>query len=305
MLAHVWLAHLAEERGDAAAARRLRSVLRQRWPLCDEAGPVDALPDGYSDWRRQPAPGLGGGPWQREARFYAWAGRNARLRSVLRSLLRRGRAGPEAVAALIYAELARGRSQAARHLVRMHGASLGREGTRAGALLPLSYPVRFVDEVREAAHAAGVPAELLAAVVRHESGFDPQARSSVGARGLTQLMPRTARAMAKRYMPDMPDAKKRWREPAINLQLGAHVLARLLERYKGDAGLALIAYASGPGRLAGALKGTEELPRPLRLDAVPLGQTVGYARRVLTARNIYRALLGNDLAAAASPIEGP
>jgi soluble lytic murein transglycosylase-like protein len=97
------------------------------------------------------------------------------------------------------------------------------------------------------------------AVVRHESGFDPEARSPAGARGLMQLMPATAR----RFGVDDPD------DPAQNLRGGTRYLRWLLDRYQGDVRLALAGYHAGEGAVA-------------RHGGVPpYRETREYVRRVL------------------------
>ena len=82
-----------------------------------------------------------------------------------------------------------------------------------------------------------VPAELVRAVVQVETGFDPAARSSVGAMGLMQLMPETA---AELGVADPYD-------PADNLRGGITYLKQLLDQYDGNEEIALAAYNAGPG----------------------------------------------------------
>lgn len=84
----------------------------------------------------------------------------------------------------------------------------------------------------------GISPELLAALVRQESGWRATALSAKGAIGLAQLMPATARALAV-------DA----RDPASNLDGGAHYLRTLLDMFDGDLERALAAYNAGPGRV--------------------------------------------------------
>jgi soluble lytic murein transglycosylase-like protein len=122
----------------------------------------------------------------------------------------------------------------------------------------------FADEIRRAARRHGVPATLLAALVRVESNFDPRAVSHKGARGLGQLMPGTARELG------VHDAF----DPAANLDGSARYLARQLGRF-GSAHRALAAYNAGPERVAG---GYAFLPR----------ETYSYVSRVLSTDLEYR-----------------
>jgi Transglycosylase SLT domain/D-alanyl-D-alanine carboxypeptidase len=103
--------------------------------------------------------------------------------------------------------------------------------------LPSFVPPRFHDPLAAAALRWNVPAELLAAQLYAESGFNPFAESPAGARGIAQFMPGTARAygLADPYDPDA----------AIDAQ--AHLMSDLLKRFEGKVALALAAYNAGAG----------------------------------------------------------
>lgn len=112
--------------------------------------------------------------------------------------------------------------------------------------------------IEQAATEAGVDPALLAALVQHESNFDPTARSSAGALGLAQLMPGTAAGLGV----DPTD-------PLDNLRGGARYLKQQLDRF-GSADLALAAYNAGPTRVAQA----GGIPR--------ISETQNYVQRVTT-----------------------
>lgn len=110
--------------------------------------------------------------------------------------------------------------------------------------------------VRTAAARHQVDAALVRGVIQVESGFRPNARSSVGARGLMQLMPKTAASLARRLGWETYDIE----DPGFNIDAGTAYLAYLLERFDNDARLALAAYNTGPARVARWVRKGSALP---------------------------------------------
>lgn len=106
------------------------------------------------------------------------------------------------------------------------------------SIAPPVAPVAYQRSLAQAADAAKVSPALLAALVWQESRWHPAALSPKGARGLTQLMPGTARALAV----DPGDA-------SANLAGGARYLRTMLDRFDGNVERALAAYNAGPGRV--------------------------------------------------------
>ncbi|HEX8245677.1 MAG TPA: lytic transglycosylase domain-containing protein [Longimicrobium sp.] len=102
--------------------------------------------------------------------------------------------------------------------------------------------------IKKAADANRIPAELAFGLVRTESGFKNTATSPVGAVGLTQLMPATARMFQRGI------TRSDLRNPEVNLRIGFRYLRELMDKYDGDTELALTAYNRGPGTVDRVLK---------------------------------------------------
>ena len=99
-------------------------------------------------------------------------------------------------------------------------------------------------QIVDVARSEGIDPELAFRLVNLESEFNPHATSPVGALGLTQLMPSTARDYVKGI------TAARLYEPATNLRIGLRYLRGLLDTYDGDVKLALLVYNRGPGAVA-------------------------------------------------------
>ncbi len=146
----------------------------------------------------------------------------------------------------------------------------------------------------------GSPVEraLVFGLSRQESEFDPKAGSKVGAQGLMQIMPGTARLIAKQYrLPYTP--AKLMGDPAYNVKLGAAHLADLVDTFNGSYVLTLVAYNAGPRR---AREWVEEYgdPRAGQVDpidwveSIPFQETRQYVQKVLQNTHVYRARFAPD-----------
>ena len=137
------------------------------------------------------------------------------------------------------------------------------------------------------------------ALIRQESLFNADAGSSAGARGLMQLMPRTAQGLARKL--GMRYAPQRLTEIDYNLRLGTTFIQDLLDQYGGSYVLALAAYNAGPGRVREWLAEYGD-PRGGRIDPldwielIPIYETRNYVERIIENFEIYRARLNGGKA---------
>jgi soluble lytic murein transglycosylase len=132
------------------------------------------------------------------------------------------------------------------------------------------------------------------ALIRQESTFNPDATSSAGARGLMQLMPRTAKDVCKRVGVGFSEA--RLGEPSYNIQLGTAFVAQQIDRFDGSYILALAGYNAGPGRVRQWLQEFGD-PRSPGVDPIdwieqiPIQETRNYVQRIIESLQVYRAKL--------------
>jgi soluble lytic murein transglycosylase-like protein len=125
--------------------------------------------------------------------------------------------------------------------VRLSGEEIMRRREIARAIREFEIDRTLAAAIHDIAREEGIPPRIGFALVRVESEFDERAVSVVGARGLTQVMPATARYLD----PGVRDADLYDRE--TNLRLGFRYLRMMLDRYNDDLRLALLAYNRGPG----------------------------------------------------------
>jgi soluble lytic murein transglycosylase len=159
-------------------------------------------------------------------------------------------------------------------------------------LLRVVFPFPYREILADEADRSDVDPWLLAGLVRQESSFNPQARSRVGATGLSQMMPSTGAWLAPAAGVRNYDAEL-LAVPEINLRMGARYLRDQLRRYHGARDLALAAYNAGPGR---ADRWKNELGYGRDVDAfreqIPFAETREYVMVVIRNAEVYRRLYG-------------
>ncbi|HYS09457.1 MAG TPA: lytic transglycosylase domain-containing protein [Myxococcales bacterium] len=155
----------------------------------------------------------------------------------------------------------------------------------------LAYPLAFREQIARVAEGAAIPPDLLQALMREESALDPRALSPTGALGLTQLMPATARGVAKK-LKIQGYQTAHLLEPETNIRIGGAYLGELYARFQHPA-LALASYNAGPGAVSGWLKVRGSLPLDAFVEEIPLDETRGYVKRCLRSFAAYQYLYSN------------
>ena len=152
----------------------------------------------------------------------------------------------------------------------------------------LRYPVPYHDVFREYAKSHGVDEAWVLGLVRQESRFNTDARSSAGAAGLMQVMPGTARYVAARLGLRNYRAKN-VTEIETNVTLGTGYMRLVMEQL-GHPVLASAAYNAGPSR-ARRWRDTRSLEGAVYVESIPFAETRDYVRKVMANSVLYSAVL--------------
>lgn len=155
--------------------------------------------------------------------------------------------------------------------------------------LQLRFPLAHDNLFEKAAQKNRINKSWIYGIARQESAFMEDARSPVGATGLMQIMPSTARSISRRMR--IAYSSKRLIDPSYNIKLGGHYLQYLLKRYDGNRVLATAAYNAGPGNVKRWLKKYQG-PIDIWIEHIPFKETKEYVQRVLTYSTIYSYRLG-------------
>ncbi|MCB1682997.1 MAG: transglycosylase SLT domain-containing protein, partial [Pseudomonadales bacterium] len=136
----------------------------------------------------------------------------------------------------------------------------------------LRFPVVYEQEFERISHITTVPQAFLLAVARQESAFDPTARSHANARGLMQLMQPTAEQVARRIGVSAPSASDLYR-PGLNIELGGHHLAALMDRYGNRRPLVAAAYNAGEHRVQRWIRDASGTEMDVWIETIPFRET--------------------------------
>lgn len=150
------------------------------------------------------------------------------------------------------------------------------------------YPLKYGDEIEEYARERGLDPNLVRALILQESYYDPKAKSRVGATGLMQLMPPTAKEHAARL--NIPFAASRLENPDVNVRLGTYHLKMLVNMFSGNTYLATAAYNAGQGNVMKWRRAAPKKPTDEFLESIPFQETRNYVKRVTMLKSAYERL---------------
>jgi len=152
--------------------------------------------------------------------------------------------------------------------------------------LDIRFPMAHRETLVREAKIRGLHSSWVFAITRQESAFMDDARSGVGASGLMQLMPATAKETARKFSIPLASAQQVL-DPDKNIQLGAAYLSQVHSQFNGNRVLASAAYNAGAGRVRQWLKGADHLSFDVWVESIPFDETRQYVQNVLSYSVIY------------------
>jgi soluble lytic murein transglycosylase len=159
--------------------------------------------------------------------------------------------------------------------------------------LSIRFPIVHEDIIKHKAQTNNIPSSLIFSIARQESAWEFDATSYVGASGLMQIMPATAKETAKKAK--LHYAKSKLYEPEYNIALGSHYITSLLQQYDNNRALAIASYNAGPHRVKQWLTKTNaSLPLDVWIEIIPFNETRKYVQNVLSYEVIYNYRLGQE-----------
>lgn len=152
-----------------------------------------------------------------------------------------------------------------------------------------SYPVKYREEIEYWANEYNVPRELVFAMIKNETKFDPNARSRAGAIGLMQLIPKTADEVAEKLKISEYDLY----DAGTNIRFGTYYIAYLY-RVTGSWENAVAAYNCGISRVMSWLADERYSPDGATLAEIPVSETRAYVKNVMRDAEKYKEILNGN-----------
>ncbi len=151
--------------------------------------------------------------------------------------------------------------------------------------LRMYYPVRYVDAIRKNAARNNLDPHLIMGLILQESYYNPKAKSAVGATGLMQLMPSTARELSQRL--HVPFGGSRLTSPDVNIELGTLQLKLLMNMFNGNPYLVIASYNAGQGNVMKWKRGAAGKAADEFVESMPFSETRNYVKRVIMLQSAY------------------
>jgi soluble lytic murein transglycosylase-like protein len=151
--------------------------------------------------------------------------------------------------------------------------------------LKMYYPMKYTDAIISNAQKNNLDPFLVMGLIHQESYFNPLARSPVGATGLMQLMPPTAKELARRI-----HSSANIEDPVVNIRLGTLYFRQLVNMFGGVTQLAVASYNAGMGNVMRWRRGAPHKPLDEFLESMPFPETRNYVKRVTMLSASYRRL---------------
>lgn len=152
------------------------------------------------------------------------------------------------------------------------------------------YSQKYSGYVEHSAEEFDLDPLLVYAFICTESGFEPQAASDAGARGLMQITNETYSWIHSKLEPDTPEDFSLMFDPAANIRYGCYYVAACLERYNGDVRTAAAAYHSGWGTVDRLLEKSQYSADGACLDDFPYANMNRYVKKIEGNYKIYHFL---------------
>jgi soluble lytic murein transglycosylase len=167
----------------------------------------------------------------------------------------------------------------------------------------LRFPIHHESDIRVQSQVNALDPAWVAGQTRAESSFMPRARSGADARGLMQLLPDTGMRVAKRLGLPWGGGETLY-DPATNIRLGTAYMRQMLDRYDGQAYLAIAAYNAGPAPLEKWRAARGQLDPDFFIESIPWKETREYVSRVLAFSVMYDWRLNGNAAPLSERMRG-
>ncbi len=151
--------------------------------------------------------------------------------------------------------------------------------------LKMYYPRKYEEAIIKYSQQNNLDPYLVMGLIHQESSFNPVARSPVGAVGLMQLMPPTAKELARRL-----GSSSNVEDPEVNIRLGTYYFRRLVDMFRGVVQLAVASYNAGMGNVMRWRHAAPRKPMDEFIESMPFAETRNYVKRVTMLSASYRRL---------------